>query len=157
MKAYETIIWASDGSDGADAALDEALRIAAFGGAHLIAVHCDQRLDGRFGNWPVLADEEDIHARIRGRVDELMSRGIDVELVVRHSHEEAADAVAAIASARDADLIVCGTRGLGALGRFVRGSFTQRLLHIAPCAVLAVPARESTVREAVSERDEVTV
>jgi nucleotide-binding universal stress UspA family protein len=157
MKTYETILWASDGSEGADAALDEALRIPAFAHAHVIAVHCDQRLDGRFGNWPVLADEEDIHARLRGRVDELMSRGIDVELVVRHGHAEPADAVAAIASARGADLIVCGTRGLGALGRFVRGSFTQRLLHVAPCAVLAVPAPGSTVRRAVSEQSEVSV
>jgi nucleotide-binding universal stress UspA family protein len=51
--------------------------------------------------------------------------------------------VAAEAVERRATLIVCGTRGLGALPGVFLGSFTQRLLHLAPCPVLAVRAPDA--------------
>lgn len=135
---YRTIVWATDGSDGADAALHEALDLAAITGGRVVAVHCDQRLNGRAGGWPALADEDDRRLRIRRQVARLKARGADVELVIRRSHQEAADVVAAIARELAGDVIVCGTRGLGALSGAFLGSFTQRLLHIAPCPVLAV-------------------
>jgi nucleotide-binding universal stress UspA family protein len=49
--------------------------------------------------------------------------------------------IADLARERQADVIVVGTRGHTALGGLLLGSVTQRLLHIAPCPVLAVPAR----------------
>jgi len=154
MQPYRTILWASDGSEGADAALAEAVRVAETTGAHLLAVHCDQRLNGRAGNWSVLPDEEDVRTRVGRQVSELKRRGVDAEFLLRHSHQDAADVVAAIAAERDVDLIVCGTRGLGALGRFLLGSFTQRLLHVAPCAVLAVPDRGPVAKEPEPEKSE---
>jgi nucleotide-binding universal stress UspA family protein len=141
---YETVIWASDGSDGADRALRETLRFAD-AGARIVAVHCDQRLYGRAGAWPVLADEEDAHAKIARQVEELQDRGVEIELDVRHSHQEAADVVAAAATEHDADVIVCGTCGHSALTGAFLGSFTHRLLHIAPCPVLAVGPRSELV------------
>jgi nucleotide-binding universal stress UspA family protein len=141
---YETVIWTTDGSDGADAALREALRFADTG-ARIVAVHCDQRLYGRSGAWPVLADEEDLRAKIARQVEELKGEGVEIELDVRHSHREAADVVAAAATELAADLIVCGTRGHSALTGAFLGSFTQRLLHIAPCPVLAVGPRSELV------------
>jgi nucleotide-binding universal stress UspA family protein len=44
------------------------------------------------------------------------------------------------ARAFGADLIVVGTRGYGAVRGMVVGSVTQRLLHVADCPVLVVPA-----------------
>jgi nucleotide-binding universal stress UspA family protein len=138
---YETVMWATDGSEGADAALEEALRLAELSGGRIVAVHCDQRLNGRAGGWPALADEDDRRLRIRGQVSELAADGVPIDLVVRRSHREAADVVAGVAEELAADVIVCGTRGLGAFSGAFLGSFTQRLLHIAPCPVLAVGPR----------------
>jgi nucleotide-binding universal stress UspA family protein len=138
---YETVMWATDGSEGADAALEEALRLAELSGGHIVAVHCDHRLNGRAGGWPAQADEDDRRLRIRGQVSDLEADGVPIDLVVRRSHREAADVVAGVAEELGADVIVCGTRGLGAFSGAFLGSFTQRLLHIAPCPVLAVGPR----------------
>jgi nucleotide-binding universal stress UspA family protein len=138
---YDTVMWATDGSEGADAALEEAVRLTELSGGHIVAVHCDQRLNGRPGGWPARADEGDRRVRIRDQVEELVAEGVPIELVIRRSHHEAADVVAGVAEELAADVIVCGTRGLGAFSGAFLGSFTQRLLHIALCPVLAVGPR----------------
>jgi nucleotide-binding universal stress UspA family protein len=152
---YRTIIWATDGSDGADIALREALTLAALTRGHIVALHVDQRLNGRAGAWPVIADEEDQRTRIIHKIEGLEDDGVDIELVIRRSHHEAAAVVAAAAAELGGDIIVCGTRGHGALAAAFLGSFTQRLLHIAPCPVLAVP--EPHAVPLTVERDELTV
>jgi nucleotide-binding universal stress UspA family protein len=138
---YDTILWATDGSDGAEAALDEARSLAALTGGRISAVHCDQRLSGRAGGWSRYADESDRVLTIARRVEELQDEGVPIDLVVRRSRTEPADVVAAVADELNADLIVVGTRGLNTLSMAFIGSFTQRLLHIAPCPVLAVGPR----------------
>ena len=107
--------------------------------------HRDQRLTGPPGAWPALPDEDDRRLRIRGQIEKLESESVDVDLVVRRSHRQAADVVAAIASEQDGDVIVCSTRGLGALSGTLLGSFTRRP-HVAPCPVLAVPETEKGER-----------
>jgi nucleotide-binding universal stress UspA family protein len=147
-----TVIWATDGSDGAEAALEGARRLGVLVGARIVALHVDQRLDGRAAGWPVHADERDRRVVLAERVSALQADGVDIELVVHKSHREAADVVSLEAAERQADLVVCGTRGLGALPGFFLGSFTQRLLHLAPCPVLAVREAEVRVRSAEAHR-----
>ena len=148
---YETIIWATDGSDGADAALDEALRLAELSGGRIVAVHCDQRLTGRASAWPALPDEDDRRLKIHRQVAELKDDGADIELVLRRGHREAADIVAETAAQLSGDVIVCGTRGFGTFAGAFVGSFTQRLLHVARCPVLAVRGRETAKSESDRE------
>jgi nucleotide-binding universal stress UspA family protein len=133
------VVWATDGSAGAEAALNAARRLLPE--SHFVAVHCDQRIAGRGGGYPVLADEEELRVALEGKVTELREQGLAIALVIRTGHTSPADAVAAVAAEQNADAVVCGTRGHGALTGAVLGSVAQRLLHVAPCAVIAVPDR----------------
>jgi nucleotide-binding universal stress UspA family protein len=141
---YTKVIWATDGSDYAEAALREALRLTAPGG-RIVAVHGDQRMVGRAGGSSVIPDEEDVVASIRKRVKRLAADGVPIELVVRQSHSEPADVIAAVAEELDADVIVCGTHGQGALVGAVTRSFGHRMLHVAHCPVVIVPGVQSPV------------
>ncbi len=154
---YDRIIWATDGSAGADLALAEALGLAGLAGGRVVAAHCDQRLNGLAMALPALPGKDDARVKIRRQVTELRNHGVAIDLEVRKSHREAADVIAELAREIDADLIVCGARGLGALSGAFLGSFTMRLLHIAPCPVLAVREREAVAvtperREATAAR-----
>lgn len=51
-----------------------------------------------------------------------------------------ADVISDIALGADAGLIVIASRGRGPFTGAVLGSVTQRLLHVASCPVLVVPA-----------------
>jgi nucleotide-binding universal stress UspA family protein len=143
---YKTVIWATDGSEGADTALTEARRLVDSSGGRIVAVHCDQRLTGRAASWPALADEDDRRIKIYHQVDELRRDGFEVDLVLRPTYREPADVVAAIAEEFRGDVIVCGTRGHGALSGTLHGSFSHRLLHAAHCPVLAIPQVEIRAR-----------
>jgi len=136
---YRTIIWATDGSEEADDALREARRMAELSNGHVVAVHCDHLLTGRASAYSEMADEDDVRKKLHRQVEELKNEGLDIDYVIRRSHRDPADVVAAIADELDADVIVCGTRGHGAFSGAFLGSFTHRLLHIAHCPVLAVP------------------
>lgn len=50
----------------------------------------------------------------------------------------AADTIASQAEARGADLIVVGARGMGAVGRFLVGSVSDRVIHLAKRNVTVV-------------------
>ncbi len=137
---YKTLLWATDGSDDADRALDEGLRLLDPHG-RLIAYHCDQRfVGGRVNAAPVLADEDDRRAHIRRRVEELVASGIDAELHVETTHRSAAHEIAAAARELGAEAIVCGTRGMGGLQGALLGSVSRELLHHAHVPVIVVPA-----------------
>jgi nucleotide-binding universal stress UspA family protein len=137
---FKVIIWASDGSEHADRALECARGLADEGSARLLAVHVKEITVGRAGGYPVHVNEEDIEQKIQGQAKDLKDAGLDA------SYEElgttaggAAHAIADAANDAGADLIVVGTRGQGPISGLLLGSVTNRLLHVAPCPVLAVP------------------
>jgi len=138
---YKTLLWAADGSEDAELALHEALRLLEPGG-RLVAFHCDQRfVGGRVGGEPVLADEPDRRKKIRDRVAELAADGIDADLIIETTHHSAAHEIARVAEEQGVEAIVCGTRGLGGLQSALLGSVARELLHIARVPVIVVPAR----------------
>jgi nucleotide-binding universal stress UspA family protein len=140
VKMFETIMWASDGSDHADRALEYARELAQEKGSKIVAIHVKEIMVGRAGGYPVQADETEVEEKVQRQVRELSDAGLNA------TYEEAvagaggaAHAIADAAKDAGADVIVVGTRGQGPLSGLLLGSVTNRLLHIAHCPVLAVP------------------
>jgi nucleotide-binding universal stress UspA family protein len=139
---YSKVIWATDGSDAADRALAHARAAAAQTGSPLLVVYCEEvTMSGKGGGrFHVHANEHEVQAKIKRQVAELSSDGVSATLEMTRSRAGgAAQTIAEIAARDQADLIVVGTRGQTSLAGLLLGSVTQRLLHIAPCPVLAVP------------------
>jgi nucleotide-binding universal stress UspA family protein len=139
---YKKVIWATDGSAAADRARAHAKALAAEAGGSVSVVYCEEfTLPGKGGgSYPVHANEDEMQAKIERQVAELSGNGTKATLHITRSRVGgAAHAIAEIADQEHADVIVVGTRGRTALTGLLLGGVTQRLLHIAPCPVLAVP------------------
>ncbi len=150
---FKTIIWATDGSEIADHALPFAKELAGYEGGRLVVVHSNEKFSGRASGYPVFADEDELEAKIRTQVEDLCAEGLTATFtLVSGASAEAAHSIADVAEKENADIIVVGTRGHRPMAGVLVGSVTQRLLHIAPCPILAVPAvlkqsEKSTPRE----------
>ncbi len=140
-KRSKVIVWATDGSEGADAALSYARNVAHAEGAELVAVHVDEFVVGRGGGYSVNVDEDRIRARIVQQVKQLKGEGLEARLYIARSWAGGvARAVAAIAKAVKADLVILGKPKRGFLYGLLAGSMTRSLMRIASCPVLVVPA-----------------
>jgi nucleotide-binding universal stress UspA family protein len=134
------IVVGYDGSACGDAALDQALALAAETRDHVTVV---------FGYAPPgiwggeIADHEQAIEELGERVTadarrraEALGTEIDVELVPKR----AAEALLEAAEQRDARMIVVGGGGEGALKGFILGTTPHKLLHLSPRPVLVVQA-----------------
>jgi nucleotide-binding universal stress UspA family protein len=142
---YKKVVWATDGSEAADIALAHAKTLTSDAGGQLFIVHCAEyiRPGVRGGHYAVAVDEEELEARFERQAGELGAGGIQASAhVIAAGAGGAAHAIADFAKGENADVIVVGTRGHTALAGLLLGSVTQRLLHVAPCPVLAVPPAE---------------
>jgi len=139
---YKKVLWATDGSESADRAMAHAKALAAESGGSISVVYCEEfTLPGKGGgSYPVHANEDEMQAKIQRQVADLSSNGTKATLHTTRSRVGgAAHAIAEIADQEHSDVIVVGTRGRTALTGLLLGGVTQRLLHISPCPVLAVP------------------
>ncbi len=139
---FKKVVWATDGSGPADAGMPFAKSLAQDSGGELLVIHITEHtLPGKAGgSFPVYANEDELAAKIEHQVKELNDAGINTTLQTgQASVGGAAHEIAEAADAWGADLIVMGTRGHTALAGLLLGNVTQRLLHISPCPVLAIP------------------
>ena len=125
----KTILVATDGSEGAGAALELAAQIAGETGAELCCVSVDDSLDTT-GIDP--APEQ----RARAGAQLARESGLQAEAVAKVG--PAVERIIEVADERDADLIVVGSRGHGAIVGTVLGSVSMGLVRKSRRPVLVV-------------------
>lgn len=138
---FKSIVWAADGSEYAEAAFPFVKELAKAGGAEVTIAHVVERVEGSGAIGPPRrVDEGKIQDDLHRRASELSNEGITTSVEIRGDiGTRPAHELVDIARKKNADLIVVGTRGLSVIAGLLLGSETQRLLHVAPCPVLAVP------------------
>ena len=129
-----------DGTDGARAALDAAVGLAAELGDGVVVVfaHVTSRLGGEVRDY-----DDAVREHGRGVLEEARSiareAGVEVELVMREL--SSAEALIAVADEHDARMIVVGSYGERPLKSALVGSTPTRLLHLSERPVLVVRAQ----------------
>jgi nucleotide-binding universal stress UspA family protein len=138
---FETIVWATDGSELADRALSLVTELAGVHGARVVIVHANEIVSGRLSGAPLLADEEALQAKIGGQAAELRKAGLVAEVtVVGRARTALAELIVEAATAVAADLIVVGTHGRGVAAGAILGSVANDLLRLSDCPILVVTA-----------------
>jgi nucleotide-binding universal stress UspA family protein len=139
----QRIIYATDFSEAAAAALPAALELARRFDAELDIVHVAERL---LDVMPVTGGveqdaQEEFDQPVRDHLERWIARRVPPDLNARAVLKEgdAADTILELARERDANLIVMGVHGRSAVERWLLGSVTEAVLRKAPCPVLAVP------------------
>lgn len=151
------IVAATDGSDTADRAVDFAAELAskftvdlvltyvisasstALAGGGLAHPATDLRAPIRVESTSlsqVLTDAaNDILAKAKARAQARGARRVHTELRTG----EPAEMILLLAKEHDAGVIVLGKRGRGRLAGLLLGSISQKVMMLAPCAVIVVP------------------
>jgi nucleotide-binding universal stress UspA family protein len=142
---FKRIVWATDGSASADRCLPLVEELARDDGVAVTAVHVQEfTVAPHAASEPVDLHETSHLEKIEGQVKRLTEAGAATELKVESvAGRNVAHLIAEAAGEEDADLIVLGTRGHSKIGGILLGSVPDRLLKIAPCPVLVVPAGEA--------------
>lgn len=147
---YDEILLPTDGSEGVQAAVDNALSLAALADATVHALFVvDNR--GAAGEWDVVVEREEERgeAALDAVADAGAERGVAVERHLRRGtpHEEILEAIGAYG----ADLVVMGTHGRTGIDRFVNaGSVAERVVRHASVPVMTARLGEGR-REAVEK------
>jgi nucleotide-binding universal stress UspA family protein len=121
---YDTILFPTDGSEGAQAALDHAVDLADRHDATLDVLHAGVEGDGE----SVASESALAVADAAGVAVNVVSlSGEPRQVIVDHVED------------RDVDAVVMGTHGRRGLERYVLGSVTEKVLRTVDVPVLVVP------------------
>jgi nucleotide-binding universal stress UspA family protein len=133
------IIWATDGSPTMESEYPVAKDLAESSRAKLIVAHAGEMVSSDQAG--IFVDStEALQAILERTTDDLKRAGLDAELaLVKATQSNAAQRIADLAHDSGADMVIVGNRGQGPVAAIFLGSFTFRLLQIAPCPVLIVP------------------
>jgi nucleotide-binding universal stress UspA family protein len=137
--ALKNILFATDFSAAAEAAMPFAIQIAQRYGAKVYGVHVNSVINYTAitpGAWEAMAeaaekegieDTQDLHKQLHG---------IEHEVLVAEGNTW--EVVSNLVREKQIDLVVVGTRGRTGLGKALLGSVAEQILRQAPCPVLTV-------------------
>ncbi|RXE55725.1 universal stress protein UspA [Methanoculleus taiwanensis] len=140
---FRTILLATDGSENARRATEAAVTLAGelSHQVTVVVVHVatsppsqSRLVRANFDVHALL--EEDARQVVRGTLDRLEAAGVSSTLKVALG--EPVTEILAVAKKENADLIVIGSRGLGAIRGAVMGSVSQKIAQTADCPVMIV-------------------
>lgn len=142
MHTFESIIVATDFSECAAAALEDAVAIAAKFDARLLLVHSFMLLVPAYGSgltFPVAELEGAAQASLDAQVAQARKTypRIEGRLVIGDVTNE----LLRVAREEEADLIVMGTHGRRGVSRLFLGSVAERVVRTSRVPVLTVSAR----------------
>jgi nucleotide-binding universal stress UspA family protein len=144
MIKIERILCPVDFSDFSAAAMREAMALARWYGASLLAMHVRPVLSGVWGHLPDLdpAALEPVPPRnVLEEVDRALRPARKAGVTTRAHVTQAGDVARALvefAGAEAVDLIVMGTHGRGGLTRLALGSTAESVVRKSPCPVLTL-------------------
>jgi nucleotide-binding universal stress UspA family protein len=150
--AKATIVVGVDGSGPSLRALRWAAEEARAHGKALEVVHVWERPQAYaplgVGSYPI--DPGPAQEAARKLLDRELgeARALAPGVPVRSLLEEGPPGNVLIDAARDADLLVVGSRGLGGIRSFLLGSVSQQVAHHAPCPVVIVPPGDEDEEDA---------
>lgn len=128
--ALKNILFATDFSNAADAALPYAIETARVYGSKVYAVH----VRSRKGEWDKPHEKAVEHLNVR-------LKDVSHEVVVEDG--DIRGALLKVIAEKEIDLVVVGTHGRTGLGRVLVGSVAEAIFREAPCPVLTVGPRLS--------------
>jgi nucleotide-binding universal stress UspA family protein len=137
-----SIVVATDGSEPAESAVREAIRIAAGEGArlHVVTAYPDPHMFRE----RIASGATEVPVKLRGVAESVLARaareaedaGVEVETHAREG--DPAEAIIDLANEQQADLIVVGNRGLTGIRRFLLGSVSSKVSEHASSSVMIV-------------------
>lgn len=148
MKA-NTILFPTDFSTCASAAIEMATSLARDTGAKLLIVHAEEPAMSDGGWERYYGSTEPTSEQIR----ELLKSIRPADPNVDYEHRllvigEPADAIVELAENEDVDLIVMGTHGRSGFSRLLMGSVAEAVVRRAPCPVLTFKQPEKVAAKA---------
>ena len=143
---FKKILFCTDFSENADRAFVFAVNSAVRNvGCELHLLHVIPEPSAQFWKGYIYEADEDVDARAKREIDAKVAEvyrprvPADVKLVVAMRIGEAGQKILEYAQEQDADLVIVGRQGAGAVGKILFGNVTERVVRKAACPVLVIP------------------
>lgn len=141
---FGNLLLATDGSESAGPAIEEAINIARTCSGRLTVLSVVEVNPEYEALAPELVDkaEKETKDHLESVRKRAASQGVRCE-IVSHQGEEPYRSIVEEAAGRKADMIVMGSHGRTGLRRLLMGSVTARVIGHAPCKVMVVPSGDT--------------